>query len=108
MFWTTPRALVADCAGRALPYFRTERMLNPMKTTLVIPDPLFSRLKRAAAAQDRTLSELVEDALVTFLERRPATKRRKSLPAFNLGTPRVDLADRDALYALMETGDVRR
>lgn len=91
-----------------MPYFRTWNMLNPMKTTLIIPDPLFARLKREAAAQRRTLSELVQAALVTFLDPKPQPKRRKALPAFDLGTPRADLADRNALYALMEESDVRR
>lgn len=91
-----------------MPYFRPERMLTHMKTTLIIPDPVFSRLKREAASQGRTLSELVEAALVTFLERKPPAKRRKPLPSFDLGSPRADVADRNALYALMDGGDVRR
>lgn len=83
-------------------------MLLHMKTTIVLPDPLFARLKKEAAAQRRTLSDLVEAALVSFLERGKETKRRKPLPTFKMGPARVDLADREALYAAMDRDPVRR
>ncbi len=73
-----------------------------MKTTLIIDDGVFRRLKREAAAQGRTLSELVEAALRQFLARRPSAATLPPLPTAALGLPLVDVADRDALYQAME------
>ena len=73
-----------------------------MKTTLVIHDTVLARLRREAAAQNRTLSELVEAALRLFLE---APRKRPSvppLPSFDGGGTLVDIADREALYQAME------
>lgn len=73
-----------------------------MKTTLIIDDGVFRRLKREAAAQGRSLSELVEAALRQFLARKAAPSELPPLPAAALGAPLVDIADRDALYQAME------
>lgn len=51
------------------------------------------------------MSEVVNQLLAEGLQRRRAsrTKRKLSLPAFELGRPRVNLADRDALESAMES-----
>ena len=54
-----------------------------------------------AAEQGTTLSEVVAEALRRGLERRPATEL-PPLPVYNMGRERVDVANRDALYAAME------
>jgi hypothetical protein len=65
-----------------------------MKTTLDIDDGIMMRLKREAARQRRTMSELVEAALRTYL-RDPAKKADvPPLPAFRSGGARVDIANR--------------
>ncbi len=47
-----------------MPYFHIYRMVSrTMKTTLNIDDSVMERLKREAARQGRTMSELVESAL---------------------------------------------
>jgi hypothetical protein len=61
-----------------------------MKTTLNIDDTVLAELKREAARQGRTMSELVETAL------------RNPLPTFMSGGSFVDIGDRDALYHAME------
>ena len=73
-----------------------------MKTTLNIDDTVMMRLKREAARQRRTMSELVESALRAFL--RASTKQTElpNLPRLRSGGANVDVADRDALYDLME------
>ncbi|MBI1948928.1 MAG: ribbon-helix-helix protein, CopG family [Deltaproteobacteria bacterium] len=73
-----------------------------MKTTLVIDDGVLAKLRREAAREGKTISELVEAALRLFLERRPPAVALPPLPTFKLGQPKVDLADRDALYRAME------
>ncbi len=77
-------------------------MFFHMKTTLNIDDTVMAQLKREAARQGRTMSDLVETALRRLFrpprERRP----RRELPTWNSGGHLVDIADRDALYHAME------
>ncbi len=73
-----------------------------MKTTLNIDDAIMVELKREAARQGRTMSEMVESALRTSLRARPKRAGVPPLPAFDMGGARVDVADRDALYRAME------
>ncbi len=73
-----------------------------MKTTLQIDDGVMRALKAKAAAEGRTMSELVEAALRALL-RKPAVPRElPPLPSFHMGDELVDIADRDALYRVME------
>ena len=74
-----------------------------MKTTLNIEKTVMAQLKREAARQGRTMSELVETALHLFFQ--SAKRRAKalpSLPRFNMGGELVDIANRNALYDEME------
>ena len=76
-----------------------------MKTTLDMDDELMRRAKREAAAAGVTLRTFVEDALRARLL--PATPPREpfklALPIIEgRRPPAVDIADRDALYDLME------
>jgi hypothetical protein len=61
---------------------------------------IMAELKREAARQGRTMSELVGSALRLLLQR----KREKlvALPTFHSGGTLVDIADRNALYQAME------
>ena len=77
-------------------------MVFHMKTTLSIDDTVMAQLKREAACQDRTLSELVETALRLFLQSRKNRSTPPPLPTFKSGGTMVDIADRDALYRAME------
>lgn len=76
-----------------------------MKTTLQIDDEVMRRLKREAARQGKTMSELVETALRKLLEAPAARKPLAPLPTFDSGGHLVDIADRDALYRAMEEED---
>ena len=73
-----------------------------MKTTLVIDDQVMIRLKAEAARQGRTMSELVEAALRLLLNSKPKAPPPPELPKARMGRPRVDVADRAALYDAME------
>jgi hypothetical protein len=79
-------------------------MFFHMRTTLVIADALFRELKKRAAEENRTLSEVTEDALRRGLARRPAPRRsaRVKLRSFAMGKPTVDLADRDQLLDILD------
>lgn len=73
-----------------------------MKTTLNIDDTVMAQLKREAARQDRTMSDLVETALRLFLRESRRRPELPPLPTFNGGAPLVDVEDRDALFDAME------
>lgn len=73
-----------------------------MKTTLNVDDTVMAQLKREAARQGRTMSELVETALrnLFLAQKEPATL--PPLPIFHSGGALIDIADREALYQAME------
>jgi hypothetical protein len=73
-----------------------------MKTTLNIDDTVMAELKREAARQGRTMSEMVETALRLLLRSRRKPEAPPPLPSFKSGGALVDIADRDALYQAME------
>lgn len=73
-----------------------------MKTTLNIDDNVMAQLKREAARQGRTMSDLVETALRMLFRSRRTKKEVPALPTFRSGGALVDVADRDALYQAME------
>ena len=73
-----------------------------MKTTLNIADPVMAQLKREAARQRRTMSELVETALRLLFQAQKSRRKLPPLPTFDSGGHLVDIADREALYEAME------
>jgi hypothetical protein len=73
-----------------------------VKTTLNIDDAVMERLKREAARQGRTMSELVESALRLLFQMRKQRPELPPLPSFSSGGTLVDVADREALYGAME------
>lgn len=77
-------------------------MVFHMKTTLNIDDTVMLQLKREAARQGRTMSELVETALRGLFRTQKRPADLPTLPIFHSGGALVDIADRDALYQAME------
>ena len=77
-------------------------MVFHMKTTLYIDDTVMAQLKREAARQGRTMSELVETALRMLFRARKTPAGLPPLPAFRSGGALVDVSDRGALYQAME------
>lgn len=80
-------------------------MVIHMKTTLNIDDTVMRRLREEAARQGRTMSELVEAGLRRILaepEPEAGAAPLPPLPRWKSGGATVDVADRDALYEVME------
>ena len=77
-------------------------MIFHMKTTLIIPDDLMRDLKKQAAEAGRTLSDLVADTLRRGMTEPKPPRRLKKLPSFDCGEIRVNIADRDQLFRIME------
>ena len=75
------------------------------RTTLMLDDHRWVELKRLAAERKQTVSAVVDEFLGQGLARAKAPQRRgprKPLPSFDMGLPRVNVADRDQLYQWME------
>jgi hypothetical protein len=68
-----------------------------MKTTPNIDDTVMRQLKREAARQRRTMSELVETALRSLFQRQKQPAGLPLLPTFRSGGAFVEIADVDAL-----------
>jgi hypothetical protein len=77
-------------------------MFIHMKTTLNIDEKVMVELKREAARQGRTMSDLVETALRLLLRARRHQGDIPPLPTFRSGGTLVEIADREALYQAME------
>jgi hypothetical protein len=79
-----------------------------MRTTIHIPDDLFSEVKKLSAESHTTVTALVEDALRERLSRRRQKSQCKPLRLTTYGKgglqPGVDLDDSAALLDLMEAG----
>ena len=73
-----------------------------MKTTLNIDDKIMRRLKEESVRQGRTMSELLESALRAMFQSRKSRKDLPPLPTFEGGTPRLNVANREALEEFME------
>ncbi|MGH7562943.1 MAG: hypothetical protein ACREK5_00760 [Gemmatimonadota bacterium] len=68
-----------------------------MKTTLVIPDPLFRDLKKRAVERGETMSNLVAEFIRRGLNEKPRPSKLSPLPAKHMGKPLVDITKRDEL-----------
>ena len=79
-------------------------MVTHMKTTLNISDAVMDDLRKTAQRTGKTMSELVETALRSLLSAPAPKQDLPDLPTFEGGTPRVDVANREALYSVMESG----
>ena len=77
-------------------------MVFRMKTTLIIPDPVFRDLKRRALERKETMSALATEYLVRGMNEAAKPKHPFRFPTFSAGPPKVDVADREALYDLLD------
>jgi len=82
-------------------------MVFHMKTTLIIPDPVFRDLKRQAAERGTTLSELAAEFLRQGLRRPPERKPLPRLPSFKMGPPLIDITSRDEIYRILDLDRLR-
>ena len=89
-----------------LTYWNINDMVFHMKTTLNIDETVMGRLREEAARRGTTMSALVEAGLRHILENRAdsrsAVKARKPLPVWKSGGFRVDVANREELYRVLD------
>ena len=61
-------------------------------------------IRDLARRKGRQMSDVVNELLAEGLQRRKAPEKRSfDLPAYEMGRPRVNLGDRNALEALMDS-----
>lgn len=78
-----------------------------MKTFLNIPDGLYRRVNQRAAAVRWRVSDIMAGFLRAGLRQSELARGRTllaALPAFHMGRPRVDIADREQLERTMKPG----
>lgn len=78
-----------------------------MRTRVTIDDGLLKRAKERAARTGRTLGAVIDEALRVLLVERPGADLTVELPTDG-GTglrPGVDLADKEALAALLDEAE---
>jgi hypothetical protein len=75
------------------------------RTTLILENACMDGVRELARRENRTISEVVNELLADGLHRRRAAPRKRvlQLPTFSMGRPRVNLGDRNALEALMDS-----
>jgi hypothetical protein len=74
------------------------------RTTLILEDACVEGVRKLARQEGRQMSQVVNEILTEGLMRRRRKPRRTiELPAFSMGRPRVNLADRSALESLMDS-----
>jgi len=73
------------------------------RTTLILEEACLRGIRELARKEGRQMSQVVNELLVEGLRRRLEVRQgeRPNLPAFDMGQPKVDLADRDALESAM-------
>lgn len=75
-----------------------------MKTTINIDDQVLKNAKAQAVRDGVTLTRFIEDALKARLLRQPGKEKYRLEPTVVTGTrpPNVDIAERDALYEVID------
>lgn len=97
------KGMLNSIVAHQLTVIRRGCMVFHMKTTLIIPDPLFRELKRHAVARGETLSNLVAEFIRRGLSEPFAPVDLPPLPVFHgMGRPLVDLTNRDELYGALD------
>lgn len=82
--------------------FMYDRMMK--RTTLILEDAVLDGIRRLAHREGKRLSDIVNALLVEGIERRKRQPPAEfELPSFPMGKPRVNLGDRNALEALMDS-----
>ena len=82
-----------------------------MRTTLDIDSPILEEIKSLQAHDKQSLGRLVSDLLASALAARNSTPQRETPPPIWISRSMralVDLSDKDALYAAMDSKESER
>lgn len=77
-----------------------------MRTTLIIPDSVYERVKESARGRQATISEFVTEALEAKLLRDESVTSENRVPyrvpSVSMGPAMADIDNREELYRTME------
>jgi hypothetical protein len=74
------------------------------RTTLILEDGCMEAVRKIAREEGRQMSQVVNDLLLEGIRgKRRRNRAEFKLPTFSMGRPRVNLGDRNALEALMDS-----
>jgi len=74
------------------------------RTTLILDEACLKGIRDLTHKEDRNLSEVVRTLLAEGLQRRKVRRHQRfEIPSFSMGKPRVNLGNRSALEALMDS-----
>jgi hypothetical protein len=74
------------------------------RTTLVLEDGCMDAVRELAHKEGRQLSQVVNDLLIEGVRRKKRhVKGVFELPVYSMGRPKINLGDRHALEALMDS-----
>lgn len=77
-------------------------LIHMKRTTLLLDASMYAELKRAAAHEGRTLTEIVERTLRAGLRGSVAARRpRIAVPSYDLGPFLIDPSDRERVSGLV-------
>jgi hypothetical protein len=78
--------------------------IHMKRTTLVLEDGCMEAVRKIALKEKRQLSQVVNELLLAGLQRKKGKPKEKFvLPVYSMGRPKVNLGDRNALEALMDS-----
>jgi hypothetical protein len=73
------------------------------RTTLDIDGTVLEQLRSRAAAENKSMGQVASEVLATGLEQHTSPKLPPlSWPSHDMGTPRIDLEDKDELWKLLD------
>ena len=73
------------------------------RTTIALDEKIFKKIKTMAMEQGRHFQDCVNELLLKALTRESQHQQPiQSLPTISLGKARVDIADREQLYDVMD------
>jgi len=74
------------------------------RTTLILEDACMEGIRDLARSEEKNLSEVANELIAEGLQRRKGKKKEEfRLVSYSMGKPRVNLGDRNALEALMDS-----
>jgi hypothetical protein len=83
-----------------------------VRTTIRLPEDLMRRAKRKAAAEGKSLTELIEDGVRQMVKEPPAKRARRVLPPVSSASgglmPGVDLNDSALVQEIDDIESARR
>lgn len=77
-----------------------------MRTTVIIPDPVFSRIKANIRKSGESLSQFVANALEMYMlkkdQQSESNIKTHNIHTYSMGEPTIDITSRDEIYQKLE------